>query len=397
MQSPPKRNYFLMTIEFMDSANHLVGDTSFPSEHHRGNYQELKKSHRTAVSVEFELSKFPKTRFYGSKRKQLAWLFAHLQGLRGTTVLDAFGGTGSVSLLFSHLGKTVTYNDVFRFQEISAQALLGDLGEFSLCPDRMKRFLATVKPRDGFVTQVFDGLYFKPEENRWLDGVMEKISEKESKVEKAVLLYCLFQACLSKRPYNLFHRANLNIRYSEQPVSFGNRATWEKGFGEHMLTAYSELIRGRTLINNPITVLPCGSVDNLGKDFDIVYMDPPYFNSHRHTESYLARYHFLEGLARFEEWPNLIDQKSKIKAFSERVVPDEWHSKLEFEASLFSAISNFSESTVVLSYVADAHPDEKQITEHFRSTFRQTKVFRQEYQRSLSTRARTELLFVGKP
>jgi len=261
----------------------------------------------------------------------------------------------------------------------------------------MKMFLATVTPKDGFVTQVFDGLYFKPEENRWLDGVMEKISEKESKAEKAVLLYCLFQACLSKRPYNLFHRANLNIRYSEQPVSFGNRATWEKSFGEHMLLAYSELIRGRKLISNPITVLPCGSVDNLGSDFDIVYMDPPYFNAHRHTESYLTRYHFLEGLARFEEWPNLIDQESKIRGFSERIEPEEWHSKSEFESSLFSAISNFSESTVVLSYVADAYPDEKQITEHFRGTFRQTKVFRQEYQRSLSTRTRTELLFIGKP
>ena len=311
--------------------------------------------------------------------------------------MDAVGRTGLVSLLFNQLGNQITYNDVFQFQEISAHALLGDLGKVELHPDRMKYFLATVEPKDGLVTNIFDGIYFKPEENRWLDGVMEKISERDSKAEKSVLLYCLFQACLSKRPYNLFHRANLKIRCSDQPVSFGNRFTWEKSFGEHMLSAYSELIRGRTLIGKPITVLPCGSVDTLGTDYDIVYMDPPYFNSHRCTESYLMRYHFLEGLARFEDWPILIDPNSKIKALSKQAVVDEWCSKAEFESSLFSAITNFSGSTVVLSYVADAHPNEKKITEQFKSVFRKTSVFRQDYQRTLSTRERTELLFIGEP
>jgi adenine-specific DNA-methyltransferase len=346
---------------------------------------------------DLKLSSYPKTRFYGSKRRQLNWLFPHLRRLSGTTVLDAFGGTGSVSLLFSQLGKLVTYNDVFRFQEISAKALLGDLGGLVLAPERLASFLATVTPRNGLVTQCFQGLYFTQAENGWLDGVMERISCVASIPEKSVLLYCLFQACLSKRPYNLFHRANLNIRQSKEHVSFGNRTTWEKSFGEHMMSAYRELIRGRKLLKHPINVMPCGSVEDLDIGFDIVYMDPPYFNSHRYTESYLLRYHFLEGLARFDEWESLIEHGSKIKKLSDNAVPAEWRSKHDFTPALFSLIDRFRSSTVVLSYVADAHPNENQIAEHFESRFKKCRVIRMDCRRTLSRRIRTELLFIGEP
>lgn len=43
---------------------------------------------------------FPATRYYGSKRKLLDWIYSGVSGLSFETVLDAFGGTGSVSLLF---------------------------------------------------------------------------------------------------------------------------------------------------------------------------------------------------------------------------------------------------------------------------------------------------------
>lgn len=46
------------------------------------------------------IAQFPSTRYYGSKRKLLSWLCRHLCTIRFDTVLDAFGGTGSVSLLF---------------------------------------------------------------------------------------------------------------------------------------------------------------------------------------------------------------------------------------------------------------------------------------------------------
>ena len=40
------------------------------------------------------------------------------------TVLDAFGGSGMASYLFKHMGKQVTYNDLFRFNYLIGQSII---------------------------------------------------------------------------------------------------------------------------------------------------------------------------------------------------------------------------------------------------------------------------------
>ncbi|MCB9297121.1 MAG: DNA adenine methylase [Lewinellaceae bacterium] len=49
-----------------------------------------------------DYKKFPTTRFQGSKRKILPWIAESLEELEFETVLDGFGGTGSVSYLFKN-------------------------------------------------------------------------------------------------------------------------------------------------------------------------------------------------------------------------------------------------------------------------------------------------------
>jgi len=61
--------------------------------------------------VRVELREFPSTRYQGSKRKILPWLWSCLRELDFSSALDVFGGTGSVSFLFKKMGKEVTYND----------------------------------------------------------------------------------------------------------------------------------------------------------------------------------------------------------------------------------------------------------------------------------------------
>ena len=51
--------------------------------------------------------KYPSTRYSGSKRRLLDWIWEHVKDLRFDTVLDLFGGTGSVSLMFKRHGKRV--------------------------------------------------------------------------------------------------------------------------------------------------------------------------------------------------------------------------------------------------------------------------------------------------
>ncbi len=112
-----------------------------------------------------------------------------------------------------------------------------------------------------------------------------------------------------KRPFNLFHRKNLYLRKNKVERSFGNFHTWNKHFDNYFFKFIEE---ANKLIfdNSKKCVAVNDSVYNLPDDnFDLVYFDPPYFrkNSSNETSFYNRTYHFLEGLANYDSWENLID------------------------------------------------------------------------------------------
>ncbi len=49
------------------------------------------------MNIQEELKNFPTTRYQGSKRKILPWIYDCIKDLEFDTVLDAFGGSGMVS------------------------------------------------------------------------------------------------------------------------------------------------------------------------------------------------------------------------------------------------------------------------------------------------------------
>ena len=57
-------------------------------------------------------NKYPTTRYQGSKRRYTDKLFHNLSQLNYDSVLDVFGGTGTMSYGFKRLGKQVTFNDI---------------------------------------------------------------------------------------------------------------------------------------------------------------------------------------------------------------------------------------------------------------------------------------------
>jgi len=50
------------------------------------------------AEIELAISKFPKTRYYGSKRRLLSWIYHAVKDLPFNTVLDGFGGAASVEI-----------------------------------------------------------------------------------------------------------------------------------------------------------------------------------------------------------------------------------------------------------------------------------------------------------
>src|SRR3989344_8818531 len=67
---------------------------------------------------------FPGTRYQGSKNKILDWIAYSTKDLKFETVLDAFGGTGSVGYMFKKQGRRVFYNDYLKFNHTIGLALI---------------------------------------------------------------------------------------------------------------------------------------------------------------------------------------------------------------------------------------------------------------------------------
>ena len=174
---------------------------------------------------------FPTTRYQGSKRKLVPWLLSCLDQLEFESVLDLFGGTASVSYALKRQGKRVHYNDYLRFNEQIGLALIENQSELARSTTLEAVLAAGNRAVDssnstvGFIAENFAGIYFTNEENRWLDGVAPAIAALPESLERAILWAALGQATLIKRPYNLFHRANLAMREREVERSFGNNVS----------------------------------------------------------------------------------------------------------------------------------------------------------------------------
>src|SRR5699024_4675875 len=85
----------------------------------------------------------------------------------------------------------------------------------------------------------FSDIFYTNEENSWIDNIAEGIedlyglkSTTANQYKHSIAYYALFQACLIKRPFNLFHRKNLNLRLNNVKRNFGNKVSWEKPFAD---------------------------------------------------------------------------------------------------------------------------------------------------------------------
>ena len=174
-------------------------------------------------NLDFKYKKisFPSTRYQGSKYKLVDWINYNTRHLKFKTVLDAFGGTGCVSYMFKKQGKQVFYNDILKFNSYIATALIKNSTEILEEKDInfiLTKHLSIKYPT--FIQDNFKDIYFTQDENKWLDVVITNIFKISNEYKKAIALYALFQSCRIKRPYNLFHRKNLYIRYFKFKKSF---------------------------------------------------------------------------------------------------------------------------------------------------------------------------------
>lgn len=299
---------------------------------------------------------FPTTRYQGSKRKLLPWFYKTLKDIDFNTVLDGFGGTGSVSYLFKTMGKKVTYNDYLKFNSIIGKSIIEN-SNTKLSDYNISNILLMKEHSNNFITKNFRNIYYLDEENQWIDNIINNLkklnlnSNKAIDYKKSIALNAVFQSCLIKRPFNLFHRKNLYIRTNRVKRSFGNKVTWDRGFEIYFKRFASEI--NNSIFNSGVDCYienkDIFDIDNI--EYDLVYLDPPYFlkNSNNECGNYLRCYHFLEGMSNYNDWKANVDFESKILNLHNSYLPNHFKASIIHE-TFEKLISKFSKSKIVLSY-----------------------------------------------
>jgi len=309
-------------------------------------------------------NRFPTTRYQGSKKRYVEKIFSLIPNLKYDTVLDIFGGTGAMSYGFKCLGKQVFYNDILKSNYHIGRALIENSSE-QITPRQLSILLKEDNGYDysSFISDNFKDIYYYNDENAWLDHIRYKIQKMQSKYPQSMAYFALFQSCLMKRPYNLFHRKNLNFRNDNwiAPVTFGNKTTWKKPF-EELFHQFVDAANIAVFSNGQSNYSLNYDAFNIPEKFDadLIYLDPPYMNIDGLSPNYRSYYHFLDGLTMTDkQWKRKIDEDTPNKRFMHE--SDAWLKKTEIKNAFDTIFEKYQDRIIVLSYRDPGIPSVRQL------------------------------------
>jgi len=318
-----------------------------------------------------------------------------LQSIPFETALDAFSGTCAVAYGLKAMGKQVTANDLLESNRCVADALVVNDRE-QLDADDAAQVLQPIagRPYPTFVADTFGGIYFTDPENAQIDVLAANLSRMAPGGRTSLAWFAVFQACLSKRPFNLFHRRNLSLRTADVPRSFGNKATWDRPF-DTLLRRFAD--EGSAAVfkgERPCRALS-KDVLELEGGYDLVYLDPPYVPARGAGADYLRYYHFLEGLVGYERWPGLVDHGTRNLRMASPA--SGWADRRRIRELLRRVYERFPGAVLALSYRSDGVPSPDELRDDLRRVRGKVQVHDAgSYHYVLSTNRRSrELLFVA--
>lgn len=341
------------------------------------------------------IAKFPTTRYQGSKQKFVDWIWECIKDIPFRSALDAFGGTGSVSFRLKEEGKQVTYNDILPFNHIIGKALIENkntiLDDYEI-DALLKKDTNISYPN--FIERTFKDIYFVDEENHWLDVVSTNIRNMNDPYKQAIAYFALFQSCIIKRPYNLFHRRNLYVRLQEVERSFGNKKTWDTPFEIHFRKFVEEA--NNAVFDNGVN---CRSINynvfDVKPEYDFIYIDTPYLNNSGIGVDYADFYHFLNGLVDYDNWNTRIDYNSKHLRLLRQ--PNIWNDSATIYQAFEQLFSQFRHATMAISYRSNGIPSIEELVKILKSLGKNVKIHQSvDIKYVLSTKQSNEILIVAQ-
>ncbi len=300
---------------------------------------------------------FPTTRYQGSKQKIVDWIWKNISHLKFETFLDAFSGTACVGFHAKKNQKEVTCNDILKFNYQVALAIIENNSvilndqdiEFVLTKDNSINYPT-------FIQDTFKDIYYTDDENAFLDMIITNINQLEDEYKKAIAFAALGQACLVKRPFNLFHRKNLYVRFADVTRSFGNKATWDKPF-QYYFRKFSKEFNEAVFSNGRRNKALNLDIFDVPDCYDLVYIDTPYVSSPGVGVDYQQFYHFLEGIVDYKNWPDKLDYSYKHRPFKSET--NVWVDKNEIEKAFDRLFKKFQDSILVVSYRSPGIPEKE--------------------------------------
>jgi adenine-specific DNA-methyltransferase len=319
---------------------------------------------------------YPQLRFMGSKHRLLPWLHEILAPIPFDTALDAFSGSGCVGYLLKSMGKEVTANDFLNFTSVLATALVEN-SETVLRSQDVDRLLSETLEHDRFIEETFEGIFFTPEDLRFLDGIWARLRKLKNPYKKAIALSALIRSCVKRQPRGVFTVAGDPERYKD------GRRDLQLSLREHFVEQVAVFNRSvfdngrenRALHGDVFAIDPTG--------FDLVYMDPPYV-PRADDNCYVKRYHFLEGLSCYwQDMPLL--EGSRVKKIKKPYTPFSY--RKDSVAAFERLFSQFRKSILALSYSSNGYPDLEELVRLMRRYKASVTVFEKEHRYHFGTHA----------
>ncbi len=299
-----------------------------------------------APSLPARVLDYPELRYMGSKHRLLPWIHGVLGGLEFNTAADPFVGSGCVSYLMKAMGKRVVASDFLNFPVVLATATMVN-AQHRLDAPAMARLLAPAPDAPDFIRRTFAGVFYTPEDLRFLDQVSANISRLGNPAQAALARAALIRSCLKKQPRGVFTVSGDLSRYDDGRRDL--RLTIEEHFLEQV-QAFNRVVfdnghRNTAVRADVFSTEPAG--------IDLAYLDPPYV-PRSDDNCYVKRYHFLEGLSCY--WQGLpIMERTKVRKIEKRATPfGSRRTAIEAFDRLFHL---YRDSTIVLSYSSNGYPD----------------------------------------
>ncbi len=293
---------------------------------------------------------FLELRYMGSKHRLLPWIHGVLRTLPFETAADPFVGSGCVAYLLKTMGKRVVASDFLNFPAVLATATIAN-SKYRLDGPMLKTLLATRPKGRHFIEQTFTGIFYQPEDLRFLDRISGNIETLEHPHQRALARAALIRSCLKKQPRGVFTVSGNLSRYDD------GRRDLRLSIEEHFLEQIEAF--NRVVFDNARrhTVKRADVFKLKPRGIDLVYLDPPYV-PRSDDNCYMKRYHFLEGLSCYWQGVRIMEE-TRVKKIEKPYTPFSYR-KTAIEA-FHRLFQTFRESIIVLSYSSNGYPDREEL------------------------------------